>query len=105
MRAGALDTLITIQRKAPGVDDWGQPLPDGWADVATVWADIKHLSGIESIKADANTSVVSASIRLRRRTDIDAGMRVSSGARVYDIEAVLPGRKRDYMDLRVKQVT
>ncbi|MOA62674.1 Phage head-tail joining protein [compost metagenome] len=56
-----------------------------------------------TIKADAEVSIVRASIRIRRRTDVDAGMRVLLGAVVYDIEAVLPGPTREYADLVCKR--
>ncbi|AGW94602.1 hypothetical protein N234_31640 [Ralstonia pickettii DTP0602] len=86
---------VTIQRRATGQDEIGQPV-ETWADVSTVWANIRHTSGMEAIKAGADVSIVRASIRIRWRTGIDAGMRVVHGATVYDIKAVLAdevGRK------------
>ncbi len=103
MRAGTLRHHIVIQKPGSGVDDWGQPL-DSWVDQASVWAHIRHLSGTESIKADVPTSIVKASIRIRWRTDVDAGMRVTHGATVYEIEAVLPGATREYVDLVARVV-
>lgn len=104
MQAGQLDTPITIQRKTGGTDAWGAPLPEAWEDYATVWANVRHLSGTESIKAGADVSVVRASIRIRWRQDVTAGMRVVACAAVYDIEAVLPGQRREWLDLQAKQV-
>lgn len=104
VRAGQLRHYITIQKPGSGVDSWGQPL-DAWVDHASVWAYIRHLSGSESIKADVPTSIVKASIRIRWRTDVDAGMRVAHGATVYEIEAILPGATREYVDLVAKVVT
>lgn len=80
------------------MDSWGQPSA-AWSEVATVWADIRHLSGSEAIKADAPVSSVKASIRIRARAGIDAGMRVVHGAEIYDIEAVLPGQTKEHVDL------
>lgn len=105
MQAGRLDTRITIQRKTGGTDAWGAPLPEAWEDYATIWANVRHLSGTESIKAGADVSVVRASIRIRHRSGIDAGMRIVAGAAVYDIEAVLPGQRREWLDLAAKMVT
>lgn len=93
MDTGKLKRLITIQRAAPGEDEVGQPVST-WTDVATVWADIAHKSGLETIKGDAPVSVVQASILIRYRTDIDTGMRVVHGSTVYDIKAVLPDEGR-----------
>lgn len=104
MQAGQLDTPITIQRKTGGTDAWGAPLPEAWEDYATIWANVRHLSGTESIKAGADVSVVRASIRIHWRQDITAGMRVVAGAAVYDIEAPLPGPRREYVDLQAKRV-
>lgn len=105
MRAGTLSERCVIQRKTQGTDSWGAPLPEAWEDYASVWANIRFLSGTESIKAGADTSIVKASIRIRWRTDITAGMRVLHGAAVYDVEAVLPGGRREWLDLAAKMVT
>lgn len=107
MRAGELRDRITIQRKTAAADAWGTPEPQGWEDHAKVWANVRHQSGSESIRAGADTSIVRASIRIRWRTGIDAGMRVLHAGQVYDIEAVLPGAGRQHVDLvcRVLPVT
>lgn len=100
LRAGTLNRLLTIQRLDGGKDAWGQPLPDVWVDVCKPWANIRHLSGAEAIKADAVASTVRASIRIRYRTGIDAGMRVLHGTTVYTIKAVMPDEaRREFIDL------
>ena len=99
MQAGRLNRRCQLQSPSQSVDELGQPIP-GWTDVATVWASIRHLSGVESIKADAAVSTVKASIRIRWRTGLNAGMRVVHDAQVYSIEAVLPDvGGREYVDL------
>lgn len=105
LRAGELRDKVVIQQKTSGTDAWGAPLPEAWADYASVWANIRFLSGTESIKAGADTSIVKASIRIRWRTDITAGMRVVAGAQTFDIEAVLYGQRREYVDLQAKRVS
>ena len=105
MQAGRLNTRCVIQRRTGGTNDWGEPLPEGWETHATVWANVKHLSGSEAIKADAEVSTVRASIRIRYRSDITAGMRVLIGLAVYDIEAVLSDTaRREFVDLACKAV-
>ena len=99
LRSGTLRHRITLQRKTGGVDGWDTPLPEAWEDVAKVWANVRHQSGAESIKAGADVSIVRASIRLRWREGLNAGMRVLYAGAVYDIEAVLPGGGRQYIDL------
>lgn len=99
MRAGKLNRAVTIQRLVQGQDDIGQPVST-WIGLATVWANIAHKSGLETIKADAPVSEVQASIRIRYRTDIDAGMRVVFGATHYDIRAVMSDAAgREFTDL------
>lgn len=99
MQAGKLNQRVTIQKLTSGQDAIGQPVTT-WEAVATVWANIRYKSGLETIKADAETSIAKASIRIRRRTDVTAGMRVSHGTTVFDILAVLPDESsRSHVDL------
>lgn len=103
--AGQLRDRITVQKMGSGVDEWGTPLPTDWQEYAKVWANFKHLTGSESIRSGADTSIVKASVRVRFRKDIDASMRVQHLGFTYDIEAVLPDDRRVFMDLICKRVT
>ena len=99
MQAGRLNRRCTLQAPGTAQDELGQPNP-GWTDVATVWADIRMKSGLESIKAGAPVSVVQASIRVRYRAGITAGMRVVHNLQAFNIVAVLPDvGGREYVDL------
>lgn len=94
-----LNQRVTIQSQSATQDALGQPAQT-WADVMTVWASIKHTSGLEAIKADTLTSTVKASIQIRFTTGITAGMRALSGAVSYNIVAVLPDvGGREYVNL------
>ena len=84
-----LNRQVMIQQRAAMVDALGQPL-ESWEAFATAWAEIRHPSGVEQIKAGAEVSTVRASIRVRRRDGITPAMKVVHGATVYDIKAVLP---------------
>ena len=65
-----------------------------------MWANVAQTSGIETIRADALTSVVRASIRIRYRTDIATGMRAVAGGITYNIVAVMPDiGGKEYTDL------
>lgn len=99
MQAGRLNRRCTLQAPGTATDELGQPIP-GWTDVATVWADIRLKSGLESIKAGAPVSTVQASIRIRYRAGINAGMRVVHNLSAYEILAVQPDvGGREYVDL------
>jgi SPP1 family predicted phage head-tail adaptor len=103
MRAGQLRHLLTLQAPLDTQDENGQPTI-GWTDVATDWADIRYLNGLETVKADAPVSVAKCSIRVRFRAGVTAGMRYLEGSTVYDIRTVLPdstgGR---FLDLACEQ--
>lgn len=99
MQAGLLNRRVTLQAPGTTQDELGQPIP-GWTDVATLWADIRMKSGLESIKAGAPVSVVQASIRVRYRAGITAGMRVVHNLQAFNIVAVLPDvGGREFVDL------
>lgn len=99
MQAGRLNRRVTLQSPSQSVDELGQPIP-GWTDVATLWADIRMKSGLESIKAGAPVSVVQASIRVRYRAGITAGMRLTHNLQAFNIVAVMPDvGGREYVDL------
>lgn len=105
MNAGQLSTRVTLQRLSGASDELGQPVKT-WIDVAAVWADVRHNTGMGAIRAGGEVSVIKASVRIRRRDDITAGMRVVSGATVYEIEAVQPPvARQDHTDLVCKVVT
>lgn len=109
MDSRRLNRKVLIQRPVDGQDDIGQPLTD-WENLITagdgkVWANVRHLSGLEAIKAGAETAVVNASIRIRYRTDVTSAMRVVHGSTVYQIKAVLPAEDvRDRVDLQCEVI-
>jgi SPP1 family predicted phage head-tail adaptor len=105
LKAGSLSRKVTIKQLTAGQDAIGQPT-NTWQDFASEWANIRHPTGAESIQADAEASIVKASIRMRKRTDITAAMRVYLGTTIYEIKAVLPDEvKRDRMDLSCERVS
>jgi SPP1 family predicted phage head-tail adaptor len=105
MNPGLLNRRITIQRRVTTQDAAGQPAQT-WQTVADPWADVRTPTGLGSIKADAPTSTVRLSIRLRWRTDITADMRVLLSEQPYTITAVLPDHAgRQHIDLVCEATT
>ena len=99
MQAGRLNRRCTLQGPGTATDEIGQPIP-GWTDVATVWGDVRLRSGLESVKAGTVVSTVQASVRIRYRTGITAGMRLLVDSVAYGIVAVQPDvGGREYVDL------
>ena len=89
MYAQQLNSKVVIKQPAAVQDAAGQPIPT-WTTLATVWANIRSLNGLETIKGGAEASVAKASIRIRYRADVTAAMRVVHGSTTYEIKAVLP---------------
>ena len=102
MKAGLLRHLVEIQSLSNGVDEIGQPINE-WATTATVHANIRYQSGISSIKSGADVSISRASIRMRHRA-VSAGQRIVYGDEVFEIDAVLPDGRREYVDCVVKVI-
>lgn len=93
-----LNHRLTIEQKATGTDAIGQPV-ESWETVAEVWGNVKYQNGLSAIKSDADVSIVKASIRIRHRTGLNAGMRVLFDDVVFDVKAVLPEETKRYIDL------
>lgn len=101
MRSGPLRHLITLQQPSGAVDELNQPIPDDWADVAVdVFADIRYLSGLETVKSDAPVGVSRCSIRIRWRAGVTVGMRLLHDGTVFDVKSVLPDQTgRRWLDM------
>jgi SPP1 family predicted phage head-tail adaptor len=104
MKAGQLRHPVKLQSLVAGQDAIGQPTMV-WADVASIWADIRFVNGLEVVKADASVSVARCSIRIRYRAGVNAGMRIAEGTTYYyDINAVLPDSTgKRFLDLACEQ--
>lgn len=97
--AGDYRNRLVIEKADTVQDEVGQPVP-GWVVVCRPWASIMKPTGIQVVRADAEASVVKASIRIRYRTNVAAGMRALHGGKVYAIRAVLlDDQKREHVDL------
>lgn len=87
MRIGKLRHLVTLQSKSQTRGDGGEVI-SVWADVASVWAEIKPSGGGQYLAVDAEKAEISVDIRIRR-TIVSASDRVVHGSDVYEILAVL----------------
>ena len=98
MSAGKLNQRVTLSGLSAGSDALGQPL-QSWVDVATLWADVRFVSGIETIKAGREISPSRASVRMRRRSGITRQMRARIGGVEYDIVDIVPSADRAWLTL------
>lgn len=94
-----LNSRIEILARDPGRDALGQPLKT-WHSFRRLWAEPRHVSGLEAIRAGADTSLVKASFKINRNALITAAMRVRTDIGLYEINAVLPdemGRQYSFL--------
>lgn len=76
-----------------------------WVDVATVWAEVRYLSGIQAIKSGAPVGQASVSIKVNRRDGLSPSMRVIYKGKTFEVQAVLPDEvERIYTFLVCKEL-
>lgn len=85
MQAGKLDRVVTIQQYTPSRDAAGGEIKS-WADVATVRAEKRDLSGRELVQANReDLSETFTTWIIRYRSDVTPKMRLVDGTTNYDI--------------------
>ncbi len=87
VRAGILRHRVTIQRATSTKDALGGDVLT-WATLATVWAEVRPLSGREAIEAGRISSTANVWITIRYRDDVTPLMRVSWRGRVFEINQI-----------------
>jgi SPP1 family predicted phage head-tail adaptor len=87
--AGQLRHRVTIEDLSVTQDNIGI-ITESWQEVATVWAEIRPMSGREFIAANAIQAGVTTKITIRHMDGINAKMRVRHKDTLYNIKAVLP---------------
>ena len=84
MRASELCHRVLIQSNEPTRDENNYETPV-WSDYKTLWAKIDFLSVKDAIQAKAAGSQTIARLKLRKRKDIDSGMRVLFDGQTFQI--------------------
>lgn len=85
---GDLRHRVTIEEKTITRDTYGGE-EITWSTVATCWAAVEPLQGREFLEGRRLEAEVSTRIRIRYRSGVVPGMRITWGDHVYDIEAVI----------------
>nr|DAS21430.1 MAG TPA: Putative head tail adaptor [Bacteriophage sp.] len=99
MNAGQLRHRVEILQRVKEKDKSGATVLV-WRSLCKVWADVRHVSGSETMRHDVLSASVRASVRIRWRAGISADMRVRTENGVYVIRAVIPDlRRREFLDL------
>lgn len=94
MNIGKLRHRITLLQQVNEVNDYGASTQT-WKRVATVWADVRPLSGREYFSAQQVQSEVTTQIWLRHIEGIKPTMKVKFGKREFEILSVLNIQERD----------
>ncbi|MDE9545525.1 phage head closure protein [Xenorhabdus bovienii] len=102
MQAGRLRNRITLQNFIQVNLPSGQRMQE-WQDIATVWAEVKHISGRELLASGAALSEATVRIWLRYRSDVTSASRLVFKGQIYDIQAVIPDGKCTQLELLCKQ--
>ena len=98
---------LTFLKPQQDRDAAGQRNPkQAWTPIEpATWGDVRHLRGLETLRADANVAVLRASICTWYRADVDETMRVVHNGRTYDIKSPpLRNADRRFMDLVCESV-
>ena len=88
---GRLCRSITIQKKIGTYDSYGQEVLE-FVDIATVWANVKPVTGREKLRAGAYDSTLSHTVAVRYQPELlpetaaDA-WRILYGTRILEITA------------------
>ncbi len=85
--AGQLTARLELERATPTSDGQGGASVN-WSSVASLWARVEPVSMTPEEVAGQRRGVVTHRIWLRHRDDIETGMRLTKGARHFDIRAI-----------------
>jgi SPP1 family predicted phage head-tail adaptor len=105
MQIGRLNTRVTIQRPLRSPGPGGTQIDNGWEDIATVWANVRGLSGREYLMAQQAQSEVSHQVTIRYRSDVSPYHRLMVGGRELQIIAALdPDGRKTQLTLMCQEV-
>jgi len=108
MQAGRLRDRVTIQSFTTVRDDHGQEIEE-WADVATVWAETKGISGRELIAAGVEQAEATIRVWMRYRNTVTAASRLLcitgafKGCTLEIIGPPIPNSKRTQLEILCKE--
>lgn len=97
---GKMRHRVTIQQQSQAQDSHGQET-EVWADVETVWASVRPVSGREFFAASGERSDITHEILLRYEPTLTPRHRIVYDGRIFDVVAVLNSDERDrFLDVK-----
>ena len=88
MNIGRMRQRVTLQQKSTTTTARGAEVAT-WADVATVWAEVRSPSGRERVAGELEVAQATHLVVIRKRDDTTSVLRVQWGTRVLSVLAVL----------------
>ena len=76
-------------------DDEGGGYDETWVDVATLFADVRPISGNERVEADRIEGQITHEITLRFRQGVVPAMRFRKGSRLFHVLSVINVEERN----------
>ena len=99
MNPGQLDQRITLEQESRVPDDQGGAVST-WATLATVWAEVRPLSGRERAELASVQAPATYRFRIRRRADVTDTMRIGWNGGTYNIRFIADAGGRElYMTI------
>lgn len=83
-RAGELCHRVTIQHKTTVYDEYNYET-EAWTEYKKLWSKVTFLSVKDGLTAKAAGSETTARLKLRKRKDVDTGMRVLFDGQTFQI--------------------
>ena len=83
-RASELCHRVTIQHKTTTYDEYNYET-EAWIEYKKLWSKLEFLSVKDGLTAKAAGSETTARLKLRKRDDIDSGMRVLFDGQTFQI--------------------
>ena len=83
-RAGELCHRVTIQHKTTVYDEYNYET-EAWTEYKKLWSKVTFLSVKDGLTAKAAGSETTARLKMRKRKDIDTGMRVLFDGQTFQI--------------------
>lgn len=93
MRAGRRNRKITIQRLTSGRGDYGEVTEDTWATHKQPFANVKQISGGETIQGGQVDAKATHMFTIRK-TDVTPADRISYDSRIFNISRVINPEER-----------
>lgn len=90
MRAGRLQHRVTIERSTLGTADGYGAQAEAWVAVATVWAEVRMLTGSEGWKAKQVQPEATVQVLIRHWSDFTSADRFRFGDRYLYPLSVVP---------------